>query len=434
MVYTVSDVNMTVPRRVQVVLIVDGVYEIPSKYFANCHELKHVILPDSIKIIGNFAFDNCRKLEMITLPTDLYSIGKGCFQNCVKLKMMFLPSNLHYLHDSAFKGCSDLQCINLPLKLKQVGHELFFQCTKLEHVSLPQQVICIQDSAFYQCLSLKSITIPSSTTNLEDHCFEDCRSVRCICFTKRSSMQEPIMFGESVFALCINLLQIDFTNSGLTIIGESCLALCHNLRQVKLEKKMNTISGKAFLHCKSIEYIGYDDLPGKICWDNDKFAMDLPYITDIEYSAFEGCLKLKSIKLYRNQNILSHAFSKCKNLNGISLPRYLKLQNNYCDFFSNNRKIEMMEIRSAAKDISYSIAFHVMYEIVNRNKNLLHKPITIDGYRPFEVLIWVLVSEHKYNDRPTDLTITRVIYQFLRDEPNLIPLFECSDMYHALFQ
>ena len=94
----------------------------------------------------------------------------------------------------------------------------------------------------------------------------------------------------------------------------------------------------------------------------------------------------------------------------------------------------MMEIRSKAKDISYSIAFHVMYEIVKRNKNLLDKPITIDGYRPFEVLIWVLVSEHKYYDRPTDLIITRVIYQFLRDEPNLIAVFECSDTYRALFQ
>ena len=94
----------------------------------------------------------------------------------------------------------------------------------------------------------------------------------------------------------------------------------------------------------------------------------------------------------------------------------------------------MMEIRSAAKDITYSIAFHVMYKIVNRNKNLIHKPITIDGYRPFEVLIWVLVSEHKYYDHPTDLIITRFIYQFLRDEPNLITLFECSDVYCALFQ
>ena len=75
----------------------------------------------------------------------------------------------------------------------------------------------IQYSTFYQCSSLKSITIPSSTTNLEDHCFEDCRSVRWFCFTKRASMQEPIMFGESVFAFCINLVQIDSTNSGLTL-------------------------------------------------------------------------------------------------------------------------------------------------------------------------------------------------------------------------
>ena len=94
----------------------------------------------------------------------------------------------------------------------------------------------------------------------------------------------------------------------------------------------------------------------------------------------------------------------------------------------------MMEIQSAVKDISYSIACHVMYEKVNMNKNLLDKPITIGGYYPFEVLIWVLVSEHEFYDCPRDLIITRVIYQFLREEPNLIALFECSDVYHALFQ
>ena len=339
MVYTVSDVHVTAPRRVQVILIADGIYEIPNNYFANCHELKHIILPDSIQIIGNYAFDNCRKIEMITLPKDLYTIGKGCFRNCVKLKMMYLPSSLHYLHDSAFKGCSDLQCINLPHKLQHVGRKLFFQCRKLEHVSLPPQVTSIRHSAFNQCSSLKSITIPSTTMNLEDHCFEGCRSVRWICFTKRSSMQEPIMFGESVFGLCTNLLQIDFTNSGLTSIGESCLASCTNLRQVKLERKMNRISQNAFLNCHSLKYVGYDNLPGKVCWDDDKFAMDLQYITDIEYSAFEGCSKLECIKLYRNQNISSHAFRECTNLSGVSLPGYLILQNDYCDFFPITRKL-----------------------------------------------------------------------------------------------
>ena len=79
------------------------------------------------------------------------------------------------------------------------------------------------------------------------------------------------------------------------------------------------ISQKAFLHCQSIKYIGL--ITGKVCWDDDKFAMDLPSITDIiEYITFEGCSKLKSIKLCRNQNNLSHAFSQCKNLNGVSLP------------------------------------------------------------------------------------------------------------------
>ena len=53
------------------VLIVDRIYEIPSKYFANCHELNNIILPDSIENIRNYVFDNCRKLEMITLTKDL---------------------------------------------------------------------------------------------------------------------------------------------------------------------------------------------------------------------------------------------------------------------------------------------------------------------------------------------------------------------------
>ena len=44
----------------------------------------------------------------------------------------------------------------------------------------------------------------------------------------------------------------------------------------------------------------------------------------------------------------------------------------------------MMEIQSAAKDISYSIAFHVMYEIVNRNK----KPSTQTNYHWWVSPIW----------------------------------------------
>ena len=421
MVYTVSDVHVTIPRTVQVVVIADGICEIPSQYFADCHELKHIILPDSIQIVGNYAFDNCRKLEMITLPKDLQSIGMGCFQNCVNLKTIYLPGSLQYLHDSAFEGCSDLQYINLPHKLQYVGCNLFRKCRKLEHVSLPPQVTSIRPYAFHQCFSLKSITIPSSIVELDEECFMACRSLRSICFTKRLLMQKPIKFEKGVFALCKNLLQIDLTNSGSYSIGENCFAACHNLRYVKLPRKMNDILQYAFLQCQSLTYVGYDDLQGKVCWDDKKFGIDLPCVRTIDYSAFEGCSKLESVKLYRNQFILRNAFRDCKNLSGVSLPSYLRLQNSYCEIFSNTRNIVNMEIRCKAKDVSSNIAFHFMYEIVNLNKNLIYKPVTIDGYRPFEVLIWVLASKVEY--RPCGLTITRVLDEFLREDPSQIAIF-----------
>ena len=80
-----------------------------------------------------------------------------------------------------------------------------------------------------------------------------------------------------------------------------------------------------------------------------------------------------------------------------------------------------MKIQRKAKDVSTNIAFHVMYEIVKLNKNLIYKPVTVDGYRPFEVLIWALASEVEY--RPCDLTITRVVDEFLREDPSQITIF-----------
>ena len=74
----------------------------------------------------------------------------------------------------------------------------------------------------------------------------------------------------------------------------------------------------------------------------------------------------------------------------------------------------MMKIRSKAKDISFSIAFHVMYEIFKINLILLGKIVTFDGYFLFEVLIFVLLHENRFNDDyPDELCIIRVIYNIL---------------------
>ena len=53
MVHTVSDIHVTIPKTVRIVVVEDGICEIPNQYFTDCHELKHIILPDSIQIIGD---------------------------------------------------------------------------------------------------------------------------------------------------------------------------------------------------------------------------------------------------------------------------------------------------------------------------------------------------------------------------------------------
>ena len=60
--YTVSDVHIPIPRRVHAVHITDGIHEIPKKYFADCHQLKHIILSEDFKTFGIYTFENCRNL------------------------------------------------------------------------------------------------------------------------------------------------------------------------------------------------------------------------------------------------------------------------------------------------------------------------------------------------------------------------------------
>ena len=60
--YTVLNVLTPIPRRVHAVHITDGIHEIQKKYFADCHQLKHIILSDDIKTFGIYSFENCRNL------------------------------------------------------------------------------------------------------------------------------------------------------------------------------------------------------------------------------------------------------------------------------------------------------------------------------------------------------------------------------------
>ena len=62
--------------------------------FAECRNLKEIILPSSIQIIGYEAFFLCSALEHINLPDSITTIYRHAFYGCTSLKELNLPGSM----------------------------------------------------------------------------------------------------------------------------------------------------------------------------------------------------------------------------------------------------------------------------------------------------------------------------------------------------
>lgn len=85
-------------------IIPEGVEEIASWAFENCHSINSVILPDSVKKIGSYAFHRCSSLRSVSVPESLISIGEGAFIGCNNLSEIYLGDNIESIGDYAFEG------------------------------------------------------------------------------------------------------------------------------------------------------------------------------------------------------------------------------------------------------------------------------------------------------------------------------------------
>ncbi len=87
----------------QKVTFEDGATVIPSSMFADCTQLKEIVLPQSIKKLEASAFDNCDALTKFVCPYYLESIGFYTFKNCDNLKEITIYQNVKSIDTYAFK-------------------------------------------------------------------------------------------------------------------------------------------------------------------------------------------------------------------------------------------------------------------------------------------------------------------------------------------
>ena len=80
--------------------------EISSYCFANCTDLRQLIIPNGICQIGSNAFSGCVNLENIRIPNSVSSIGSFVFMSCKSLSEIQLSDNIK-LNNRYFFGCPE---------------------------------------------------------------------------------------------------------------------------------------------------------------------------------------------------------------------------------------------------------------------------------------------------------------------------------------
>lgn len=187
-----------------------GLTSVEDHAFANCSNLKSVIVPKNVTTLDNAAFSGCSNLSIV-LPEGLTSIGNGGFQNCVYMKEISLPESLTKIGSSALAGCITLKTLYIPKNLTSIGYQALANLkgllsiavdpantkydsrngcnavittasntmlTGCQNTNLPEGVEDV-DGMFNQN-RLQSFVIPSSVTSVATNAFYNCSNLKTV--------------------------------------------------------------------------------------------------------------------------------------------------------------------------------------------------------------------------------------------------------------
>ncbi len=318
--------------------------------FESKNGIKTVTVPSSVTNVYQSAFKGCYYLESVTFTAadkPVY-IRAEAFADCPNLKTVVLPATLQTVNSRLFKSCIALENVVIPDGVTKIGSEAFIQCSSLSSVNIPASVTAIEDSAFYNCESLSAFTVSSGSTS-----YKAAGGV-LFSYDGKDLVQYPIGKAGSSYTVPAGTQKIEngafsFAGlqsvtlpSGLKEIGSYSFAQCADLSSVNFPSGLEKIGSNAFLNCGKLKKItlpasltSFDDAfqgagltevtfenglktisPNafKDCVSLEKVTVPSS-VTKIEYGAFYGCSSLKSIDLLSNiTSIGSSAFSGCNSL------------------------------------------------------------------------------------------------------------------------
>ncbi len=168
-------------RKIQSVIIEEGVTSIGDYAFRSNYGLNNLTLPSTLKHIGDYAFSaSC--IQQLILPEGLVSIGDEAF-SYTEITTLTIPGSLDVLGRDAFIYCTELAEIHVSpanaayssadgiLYNKEQTTLICYPAKRTGSLTLPNSVTTISDWAF-QFSELSEIVLPASLESIGDCAFQ----------------------------------------------------------------------------------------------------------------------------------------------------------------------------------------------------------------------------------------------------------------------
>lgn len=352
--------------------------------FADCPNLKTVILSDTAKTIGEYAFSGCTGLTEIRLPVD-YSYSQYSFSGLSGVeKVQYGPgengwmpnrqTNYRYAYYDRYSleyACKDsITTVILEEGIENIGSYAFqstgalkevylaetittigiyaFANSGVETIELPETVTHIGNYAFTSS-ALKEIYLPDSLEGIGEYAFQYCTGITEIAIPNHLGQE----IGAGAFQGCSGLQRV--TVPADYVIAASpynCFDGCYNVTEIHYipgesgvltSRNLNGVRYSYYWYC-SLEYI---------CRDNLKTVIFDEGITAIGNYAFAEDAALEYVELPSTLlSIGQYAFSNAS-ITNLNLPESLTNINAYAFSGAALTQIELPDTLESIGDYAF---------------------------------------------------------------------------------
>ncbi len=326
-------------KKLNSVVIPDGVTKIERSAFYECTGLTNITVPASLKSVSEFAFSRCTKLKSVHI-SDIaawYGISFDNWSNPLAYAKLYvngalvedltIPYGVKSIERGAFRENEGLKSVTIPGSVRSIGEDAFSFCKNLTSVKIGNGVSSIGENAFYSCKSLKSIVIPDGVVEVGTGAFEGCTSLTSVTIGEG---QKSI--GKEVFAGCISLESVTIPD-GVEFIGFAAFKNCESLKSVSIPASVTKIfdgmtwggmcpDTTPFYGVCNVETLTAPFFPcGMSKWSVKHLTIPIG-VTSIPDGAFEGCTGLISVTIPDGvTSIGSFAFAGCSSLTQVKIPK-----------------------------------------------------------------------------------------------------------------